>query len=38
VAKTDYIRVNLRVEHPSLPATEMAEALGLSPAVVGVNG
>jgi hypothetical protein len=38
VAKTDYIRVNLRVDHPSLPATEMAEALGLSPAVVGVMG
>jgi hypothetical protein len=38
VAKTDYIRVNLRVEHPSLPATEVAEALGLSPSAVGVKG
>jgi hypothetical protein len=38
VTRTDYIRVDLRVDHPSIPATEMAEALGLSPSAVGVKG
>lgn len=38
VTKTDYIRVDLRVDHPSVLATEMAEALGLSPSAVAVKG
>jgi hypothetical protein len=35
---SDYIRVNLRMEHPSVSAQEIAEAVGLPLAHMGVKG
>jgi hypothetical protein len=36
--KSDYVRVDLRVEHPTITAIEIAQGLGVSPARVGTKG
>jgi hypothetical protein len=36
--KTEYVRVDLRVEHPSITSNEISQALGLVPDCTGMKG
>ena len=38
MTRSDYVRVDLRIEHPSATAKEIAEMLGVQPGAVGTKG